>query len=74
MSARGILLAVAVMVAAPFVRRFGDVETVNLSWDETRTFAEQLSDDEATERAIFRREVVIVLLIAAVIAARIVLI
>jgi hypothetical protein len=71
---RGILLALAVMVSAPFVRRFGGVETTTLSWSETRTFAEELEADEAVERAIFRREVVIVLLIAAVIAARIALV
>jgi hypothetical protein len=71
---RGIFLALAVMVAAPFVRRFGHVETTTLSWGETRRFAEEIADDEAFERAIFRRVVVIVLLIAAVIAARILLI
>jgi hypothetical protein len=69
---RGIFLAVAVLVASPFVRRFGDVETVNLTWGETRKFADEIEDDEAFERAIFRREVLILLGIAAVIAARIV--
>ena len=71
---RGILLAVAVMVAAPLVRRFGNVETATLSWDETRRFAEEIAADEAFERAIFRRAVLIVILIVAVIAARLLLI
>ena len=70
---RGILLAVAVMVAAPFVRRFGDVDSVNLTWGETRKFAEELESDEAFERAIFWRVAVVCALIAAVIAARIAL-
>ena len=71
---RGVFLAIAVLVAAPFVRLFGNVETVTLSWGETRRFAEELNEDEAFERAIFRREAVIVVLIAAVITARLLLI
>jgi len=71
---RGVLLALAVLVTAPLYRRFGHVETVTLSWGETRQFKEELDDDEGFERAIFRRELVIVVLIAAVIAARLVLI
>ena len=71
---RGVALALAVLISAPFVRRFGDVDTANLSWSDARGFASELEADEAVERAIFRRELVIVVLIAAVIAARIALV
>ena len=71
---RGVLLALAVLVTAPFVRRFGGVETETLSWGETRRFAEEVAEDEAFERAIFRREVVILIAIAALITARLALI
>jgi hypothetical protein len=69
---RGVFLAIAVLVASPFVRRFGRVETVTLTWGETRKFADEIEEDEEFERAIFRREVLILLAIGAVIAARIV--
>ena len=71
---RGVLLALAVLVTAPFFRRFGGIQTITLSWGETRQFAEEIAEDEAFERAIFRRELMIVVLIAALIAARIILI
>jgi hypothetical protein len=71
---RGVLLALAVLVSAPFVRRFGHVDTVALTWSETRRFAEELRADEAFERAIFVKEVVIALGITSLIVARLILV